>query len=376
MAAVAACAEHRLPLLPSVGQPANLCYAYVQCVVEVELWHEMLCIEVLRSAVCVMLYLDGTLFVGDMRVPPLAAVIWCGPSARLPDQLGDGRRRPVVRFPACPTATDLFALKDQIEQAKAWYYALPAPAAAHHVLTRCTETVPKAGDKVVTPWMMVARDGPTVSLFFRIGDVPTVTERFLDDIFKEALKHDPTLAPLRPKVTQGERYRVFSDGVSLFAKVPFTDADGSLEDSRSTAWWYEATMREGPTPMVRHQRWVSSSWSRQTDRSINEHAVLREVLEKALCIDQLDVSNLCSRELCVRRRQLRAEAHRGNLTQPNYQGSEYWNDSRSRKGGIRVAPHLSRFVAEEQRQDNAIQKEKRNAAENGAAGAKAPPPIK
>ena len=127
MAVVAARAEHRPPLLPSSGQPASLCYAYLQCVVEVELWHEMLCVEVLRSAVCVMLYPDGTLFVGDMRVPPLAAVIWCGPSARLPDQLGDGRRRPVVRFPTCSTATDLFALNDQIEQAKAWYYALPAP---------------------------------------------------------------------------------------------------------------------------------------------------------------------------------------------------------------------------------------------------------
>ena len=128
--------------------------------------------------------------------------------------------------------------------------------------------------------------------------------------------------------------------------------------------------------MVRHQRWVSSSGISQTDRSIYEHAVLSEVLEKALCIGQLDVSNLCSLELCVRRLQLIEEAHRVNPTQPNYQGSEYWMGSRSRKGGILVAPHLSRFVAEEQRQDNTIQLEKRNAAENGAAGAKTPPPNK
>ena len=133
-------------------------------------------------------------------------------------------------------------------------------------------------------------------------------------------------------------------------------------------------MREGPTPMVRYQRRVSTGWSRQTDWSTNEHAMLREVLEKTLCIDQLDVSDLCSRVLIVRRRQLLAEAHRGNLTQPNYQGSEYWVGSRSRKGGIRMAPHLSRFVEEEQRQDSAIQQEKRKAAENGAAGAKTPLP--
>ena len=41
-----------------------------------------------------------------------------------------------------------------------------------------------------------------------------------------------------------------------------------------------------------------------------------------------------------------------------------------------VAPSLARFIAKEQRQDNAIQKEKRKAAEERATGAKTPPPRK
>ena len=76
---------------------------------------------------------------------------------------------------------------------------------------------------------------------------------------------------------------------------------------------------------------MSSSGISPTDRSIYEHVVLSEVLEKALCIDQLDVSNLCSLGLCVRLLQLTEEAHRVKPTQPNYQGSEHWMGSRSRK---------------------------------------------
>ena len=95
-----------------------------------------------------------------------------------------------------------------------------------------------------------------------------------------------------------------------------------------------------------------------------------------MCIDQLDVMNLCSLELCIRRLQLNAEAHRFNPTQPNYQGSEGWMGAPSRMGSILVAPHLSRFVADEQRQENAIQLERRRAAENGASGAETPPSKK
>ena len=112
-------AVHRPPRLPSSGQPANLCYAYVQYVVQAELWHEMLCVEVLEEAMCLMLHPDGNLFVDDMQVPPLAAIIWGGLRARLPDQLGVRRKRPVVRFAALPTDAEVFALDSQIEQAKA-----------------------------------------------------------------------------------------------------------------------------------------------------------------------------------------------------------------------------------------------------------------
>ena len=227
---------------------------------------------------CLMLHPDGNLFVDDMQVPPLAAIIWGELRARLPDQLGVRRKRPVVRSAALPTDAELFALDDQIEQ--------------------------------------------------------------------------------------------------LIAEVPCSDAGWLLECPRSSAWWHYVTTSEGSTPIVRHQRGASSSWSSQTDKSIYEHSVLSEVSEKALCIDQLDVTKLCSLELCVRRLQLIAEAHRVNFTQPNYQGSEYWMSARSRKGGILVTPHLSRFVAEEQRQGNAIPREKRKAAENGASGAKTPPPKK
>ena len=161
----------------------------------------------------------------------------------------------------------------------------------------------------------------------------------------------------------------------LIAEVPRSAAGWLLECPRSPTWWHNATVREGSTLRGQYQRGVSSSGISQTDRSTREHAVLSEVLEKAMCIDQLDVMNLCALELCIRRLHLIAEGHRVKPTQPNYQGSECWMGARARRW-IRVAPLLSRFVAEEQRQDSTIQLEKRKAAENGAAGAKMPPPRK
>ena len=137
-----------------------------------------------------------------------------------------------------------------------------------------------------------------------------------------------------------------------------------------------------------------------------EQAVLSEALEKAVCIDLLDVSELCSREPSSRRLRLVEGTPRISPTQPNYQRNEYWVGSRPREFSIMpmgwswsfchaqdanvdmcrrreavdvirlVAPSLARLTAKEQRQDNAIQEEKRKAAENGAAGATPPPPKK
>ena len=104
------------PLLRNSGWPAHLCYAYAQYDVEAEFWHEMTCGEVLEDAVCLMLHPDGKLCVDDMQVPPLAATIWCELRARLPDQLGVRRKRPVGLFAALPMDAELLALDEQIGQ--------------------------------------------------------------------------------------------------------------------------------------------------------------------------------------------------------------------------------------------------------------------
>ena len=47
---------------------------------------------------------------------------------------------------------------------------------------------------------------------------------------------------------------------------------------------------------------------------------------------------------------------------PSWESAEHWGDTKQ-KGGMRVAPEMTSFVAKRQSEKNAIDKEKRKAAE-------------
>ena len=74
---------------------------------------------------------------------------------------------------------------------------------------------------------------------------------------------------------------------------------------------------------MRHHRWIRDAEIPLTDRSRFEHAILSDILEKAVTYDCLQVSNLASFEILVRRLQHIEQAHIECPNAPDYSGAEF-----------------------------------------------------
>jgi hypothetical protein len=119
-----------------------------------------------------------------------------------------------------------------------------------------------------------------------------------------------------------------------------------------------------------HLAWVSQSRVPDGSRAIFQDATLAQILDTAICYDALNVSNLASFELLVRRRQLIAAAHSHNASAPSYDGADYYLGNRYRQGGSILVPALT--VSKKLQADSAIMKERRKLAEAEASAKSAP----
>lgn len=98
--------------------------------------------------------------------------------------------------------------------------------------------------------------------------------------------------------------------------------------------------------------------------------VLAKALDLAVTYDALQVSNLASMELLVRRRQLIAQAHQYNPSAPSYDGADHFMGTTFRPGGAIVIQELTEHVSKQMHQESLILKERRKQAEmkSGAMG--------
>ena len=79
--------------------------------------------------------------------------------------------------------------------------------------------------------------------------------------------------------------------------------------------------------------------------------------------DALNISNLASFELLIRRKQLLAEAHAYNPSAPSYEGADHFLGTSYRPGGAIVVPELTEHVSRKLHQESQILKEKRKQQE-------------
>ena len=165
----------------------------------------------------------------------------------------------------------------------------------------------------------------------------------------------------------GERSRNFRKSVEEMRQVEFDDFPLSLRTCQS---YLKAVAEVGECCYAQHLAWVQQSKIPEGDRAIYEDEVLSKVIDSAIRYDGLNIINLSSFELIVRRKQLLAEAHVANPGAPSYEAADFFMGQKYRPGGGIVVPSLTQQVAQAMHEESQIMKEKRKLLEAKGAGKK------
>lgn len=166
-------------------------------------------------------------------------------------------------------------------------------------------------------------------------------------------------------LANGDRRRLFSESVGEMSSVEMEDFPYA---PRTCSEYLQAISAVAESAFSQHLAWVQQSKIPEGSRAIYEDQVLAQILDTAISFDCLQVSNLASFELLVRRRQLLAEAHSYDPTSPNFQGADYWLGSRYKHGNAIVINSLTEHVAKRLQADSQILKEKRKLEEAKGKG--------
>ena len=139
-------------------------------------------------------------------------------------------------------------------------------------------------------------------------------------------------------------------------------------EPRTTLPYLKAVCSVSESAFGQHLAWVQQSKIPDGDRAIHEDEVLARAIDLAVGYDSLNICNLASFELLVRRRQLLADAHSYNPSAPSYEGSDHYMGTTHRPGGAIVVPELVKHVADRMHQESMIMKERRKQGEYKGKG--------
>ena len=165
-------------------------------------------------------------------------------------------------------------------------------------------------------------------------------------------------------LANGDRGRNIKETVKEFRQVEFDDFP--LEP-RTCHEYLKAVTDVAESCYGQHLAWVAQSKIPEGDRAIYEDEVLSHALDLAIKYDCLNVVNLASFEVLIRRKQLLAEAH-VIPGAPSYEAADFFMGKRYRPGGAIVVPSLTEHVARRMHEESQVQKEKRKMLENKGKG--------
>lgn len=163
----------------------------------------------------------------------------------------------------------------------------------------------------------------------------------------------------------GDRSRSFRDSVSEMVEVQMDDFPF---EPRTCLSYLQAIQSVAEGCYSHHLAWVQQAKLPEGSRAAFEDETLSQVLDVAVRFDALQICNLASFELLVRRRQLIAEAHSYNPSSPNYEGASYYLGTKFKPGGAIVVPSLTEHVSKKLQADSAILKERRKLEEAKGKG--------
>jgi hypothetical protein len=163
--------------------------------------------------------------------------------------------------------------------------------------------------------------------------------------------------------------RSFESAVLALLESPGTK--WAVLGPRSVKWLCAAILEQGPGPRQRHYWWRSVLRLTGSDKGVDDHCFLSDVIETAVCCYQLNVSELQCFEKIARRLQLWEEVYSVKLRKA--EGGEEvdgWLDERAiflgqgkSRGHALVCPLLEAWVAKELEKESAVLKERRKARE-------------
>ena len=178
---------------------------------------------------------------------------------------------------------------------------------------------------------------------------------------------DRILAPL------ANRQRTMPESITAMIEVPTpAGTPQPIQGPRTAGEWLTTVVTQGHTSLTsRHNKWVTESGIRNTDRLCYEHEVISKALDISMIWDNSNLKNLWGSEILLRRLQLLEHAVAEDPSNPSYEGSMHFMGSFDSSAGGFVAPSLQTYVAAELGKSTAILKEKRKAREAKLARAKA-----
>jgi hypothetical protein len=227
------------------------------------------------------------------------------------------------------------------------------------------------------------RGAPKTAMIKRIKpeDLPTACEELVQVARStEAVDGDDRSASEDIR-TMSVRYSANGDRLRNFKETVAEMQECEMEDfpfqPRTCLEYLRAVGTVAESSVGQHNAWVQQSRIPESSRAVYEDEALSQILDTAISFDCLQVCNLACFELLVRRKQLIAEAHQFNPSNPSYEGAEFWMGSRYKSGGAIVVPALTEHVAKQLQAESQILKERRKLAEakgTGRGGGPGKPP--
>jgi hypothetical protein len=145
-----------------------------------------------------------------------------------------------------------------------------------------------------------------------------------------------------------------------------------MENVRSSKTILKYLRRSGKTLLTSHAGWRKNSGVRSSDRAVHEHAILSRALEYATSYDQMNICNLASMEVLVKRRMLLEAAYEGRPEAPVWTGSEHFMGFKDHDDGVFVDQAARAHQSRKLKEDATMLKELRLKREEDAARSSGP----
>ena len=178
----------------------------------------------------------------------------------------------------------------------------------------------------------------------------------------------------------GRREVRYQDAVKRLTETNFPDWD--IDGPRTVLYCVREVSRTGAPPMQRVRQWKLDNRLGDDDPGVDFAEFAAEMMETAICRDQLQVSNLLCFEILERKRQMVEEAYRQRADEQKLLKaashsaavltSELFRGRARMAGGAIISPLLIEYVAKKAGENSEILRQQRKALEaRGLAAPKA-----